>query len=264
MANSPDTSSGATTAIIIALNILLCIWSLWEFSFQCYRHNTIVESLFSQTTWICLVTFLTGMFFICYYAVKKWSYDDRRSYEALRAVADMCQFTLALFVVNVWNEMAKSLHHAWVATQKNKNKKIRQSKKENEKNIGEEELKEEDTEKEAQMNQCVQVVLGHLGWTNFIYIFLRSFETIFRIPEPNGWRSMRSVATVLRGGSLALYFVLMICIALLTQGTYQTLKGLVAKQRAGDLLKRKVVQMTGAFFLFFFSCSFLSFESRDL
>merc|ERR1711865_1308218 len=77
-----------------------------------------------------------------------------------------------------------------------------------------------------------------------IYIFLRSFETIFRIPEPNGWRSMRSVATVLRGGSLALYFVLMICIALLAQGTYQTLKGLVAKQRAGDLLKRKVVQMT--------------------
>ena len=40
------------------------------------------------------------------------------------------------------------------------------------------------------------------------------------------------------------YAILVVCILGQTAETFFVLKGLVAKQRAGDLLKRKIIQMT--------------------
>lgn len=213
-----DTIGASTTftAILMTLYSVLALWALWELSFQCYRAKTVVSSLFSQTTWICFMCFVNGLFFINFYAVKKWSYDDRRAFETLRGLADMSQFTLALFVCNAWIDMSTSLSKYSCAG------------------------------KAAPTFSVFHKFLQHCGWINVAYITFRTLEIIFRLPAPYGLRTALGgwAATGCRGMAVLLYVVLMVCIVRVTYTTYMKLRGLVAKRKAGDLLKRKVLQMT--------------------
>lgn len=203
----------AFTIFITTLYSILALWSLWELSFQCYRANTVCASLFSQTTWICVMTFFNGFFFVIFYIVKKYAYDDRVTYEVMRGMSDICQFTLALFVCNAWIDMATSL--AKYST------------------IGIQELK----------FSYFHKFLQHCGYINIFYCLFRIIEIAFRIPEPQGFGNIYGIATACRMVALGLYGVLMISIVSVTISTYSKLKGLVAKRKAGDLLKRKVVSI---------------------
>jgi len=212
--NDPTSTVSTTISILIILYGLLALWSLWELSFQCYRSNTLCASLFSRTTWICLMSFTTGLMFLVFYAVKKNAYDDKRMYETFRGLADMSGFTLCMFVCHAWIDMATSLIKYSAAGQQGP--------------------------KYTYFHQILQ----QCGWINVCYVVFRALEIVFRIPPPYGLRNLTSAATVCRAVALAAYGVIMVCIVSVTYTTYMKLRGLVAKRKAGDLLKRKVVQMT--------------------
>ena len=153
LGNSTTSLSTPLTTLLVVLYSLLGVWGGWELSFHCYRSKTIVSSLFSRTTWTCVLTFFVGIWFVCYHVTKKYSYDDRVAFQTFRGLADMAQFTLAMFVVTVWNDLAKSLH--------------KHSSKRN-------------------IRSPFSRVLDHCGMINISYICFRMIETIFRIPAPHG------------------------------------------------------------------------------
>ena len=153
LGQSTTSLSTPLTTLLVVLYSLLGVWGGWELSFHCYRSKTIVSSLFSRTTWTCVLTFFVGIWFVCYHVTKKYSYDDRVAFQTFRGLADMAQFTLAMFVVTVWNDLAKSLH--------------KHSSKRN-------------------IRSPFSRVLDHCGMINISYICFRMIETIFRIPAPHG------------------------------------------------------------------------------
>jgi CRP-like cAMP-binding protein len=83
-----------------------------------------------------------------------------------------------------------------------------------------------------------------LGWANAvagIYCIFRAFETVFRVPPLI--ESMPYMKNVFRGGAVAVYVMYAVSMGLLTRETSLMLKGLVAKRRAGDNLKRRLTQV---------------------
>jgi CRP-like cAMP-binding protein len=196
-----------TTVIFALLYSLTAIWSVWELVYHFHRSRSLVKTFVKRKTRVCLVVCFGSMFFMSFFIVKRLAYDDRGAYEALRGLADMSQMLMLALGVTEWNNMSRALRL-------------------------------------FSLKKPPSKVQRFLGWANavaMIYCLFRALETAFRVPPLID--SAPFMKNVFRGGAVAVYAMYAVAMALLTRETSVMLKGLVAKRRAGDNLKRRLTQV---------------------